>query len=81
MTELTASCLRRGDVVQHRRYHRSTQTARVAWVEPRSDAMGYWVVVEEMSVPMSPGRVIGDPPRLYRCAAEDLDVVAARRGV
>lgn len=78
MTESTASCLKKGDIVLHVRYN---SFASVERVEPRQDAPGFWVVVQELVIPMGPGSVIGEPPKEYRVLPEDLQVVVARRGV
>lgn len=75
MTESTASCLKKGDIVLHVRYN------SFASVEPRQDAPGFWVVLQELVIPMGPGSVIGEPPKEYRVLPEDLQVVVARRGV
>lgn len=76
MTHSTASCLKRGDVVLHLRYGGFASVERV---EPRKDAPGFWVVLQELVIPMTPGSVIGEPPKDYWVAPEDLQVVVARR--
>lgn len=75
MTDHTASCLMPGDVVLHKRFD---AMAAVARVEPRSDAPGFWVVVDEIHIPQRAG-TIGEPPQMYRCHPEDLDIVIATR--
>lgn len=75
MTDFTASCLKPGDAV----YHMLHQVrAVVSSVQPRKDGPGFYVVVESLDMPQGIG-VIGDPPEMYWCHPEDLDVVKARR--
>lgn len=76
MTHLTASCLKPGDIVHHKRYNVDAAVERVV---ERGDGL-FWVVLKEVKVPNERGIIGGASSGFYADPA-DLVVVVARRVV